>query len=490
MRELAIALEPGIKKPLYEQIYNYIKREIQKGELRAGERLPSGRALSASLEVSRSTVDLAYGQLVSEGYLEAVPCKGYFVCRIEGLYSLHPGREPEMEDGDAKAGDWDYDLTPNGIDLCSFPYDVWRKLTRNVLLEDSRELFQLGDPKGDYQLRETISHYLHQARGVVCRPEQIVLGAGNDYLLMLLSAVLGTKRRVAMESPTYKHAYRVFEQLGFSLTTVPMDTEGMSVESLKASGADIAYVMPSHQYPLGIVMPIKRRLELLKWASEKAGRYLIEDDYDSEFRYKGKPVPALQGTDQNGCVIYIGTFSKSIAPAILISYLVLPEPLLEECEKALGCFSSTVSRIDQMVLNHFIQEGYFERHLNRMRRIYGRKHDILLGELKKLSGICRVTGENAGVHLLVEFYNGMGEEEIIRRASEKRVRVYPLSEYTIDAQKIPVKRQKQKEQKNAGGDGMCSAVLLGYATLSERELSEAAARLADAWRGAETENKR
>ena len=485
MRELAITLDPGRKEPLYEQIYSYIKQEIQKGELRAGERLPSGRALSVSLEVSRSTVDLAYGQLVSEGYLEAVPCKGYFVCRIEGLYSLNPGKEPKKADGGSEGRSWDYDLTPNGIDLDSFPYDVWRKLTRNVLLEDSRELFQLGDPKGDYQLRETISHYLHQARGVVCRPEQVVLGAGNDYLLMLLSAILGTKPHVAMESPTYKHAYRVFEQLGFSLTTVPMDSGGMSVGYLRASEADIAYVMPSHQYPLGIVMPIKRRLELLKWASEKEGRYLIEDDYDSEFRYKGKPVPALQGTDQNGRVIYIGTFSKSIAPAIRISYLVLPEPLLEKCEKALGCFSSTVSRIDQMVLNHFIQEGYFERHLNRMRRIYGRKHDILLGELKKLSGVCRITGENAGVHLLVEFSGGMSEEEIIRRASAQKVRVYPLSEYTIDASRVPAEGQEKDGHKESWKQRTRSAVLLGYATLSEQELLEAARRLLSAWGGAD-----
>ena len=467
MRELAIGLDPDTKEPLYEQIYSYIKHDIQKGQLRAGERLPSSRSLSASLEVSRSTVELAYEQLASEGYLEAVPCRGYYVCRIEGLYSLDAGKEPVREKRPAGTSAWDFDLTPNGIDLESFPFDVWRRLTRNVLLDDSRELFQLGDPKGEWELRETISRYLHQARGVSCRPEQVVLGAGNDYLLMLLSVILGTGRRVAMESPTYKHAYRIFEQLGFSLTTVSMDARGMRVEELEASGADTAYVMPSHQYPLGIVMPISRRMELLKWASGKEGRYLIEDDYDSEFRYKGKPVPALQGADRNGRVIYIGTFSKSIAPAIRISYLVLPERLLEKAEDRLRRFSSTVSRTDQMILHHFIQEGYFERHLNRMRRIYGRKHDILLGELKKLSGSVRVTGEHAGVHLLVEFQNGMTEAEVIRRAEEQRVRVYPLSEYTIDG----------------SGEKMRNpAVLLGYATLTEEELLEAATRLVKAWK--------
>ena len=462
MRELTISLNGKAGIPLYEQIYSYIKKDIREGRLRPGDRLPSGRSLSACLEVSRSTVDLAYEQLVSEGYIESIPCKGYYVCRIEGLYRLNTDREPEQPKKKQEAPAWDFDLTPNGIDLDSFPYGVWRKITRNVLLDDKKELFQLGDPKGEPDLRESISRYLHQARGVNCRPEQVILGAGNDYLLMLLTALLGTGHRIAMEDPTYKHAYGIFEQLGYELAAVPMDAGGMEIAGLQASGADIAYVMPSHQYPLGIVMPIKRRLELLAWASEKEGRYLIEDDYDSEFRYTGKPIPALQGADLNGRVIYIGTFSKSVAPAIRISYLVLPEPLLKDCGEKLTRFSSTVSRIDQMTLHYFLEEGHFERHLNRMRAIYGRKHDILLGELKKLSGICRVTGEHAGVHLLAEFQNGMTEAEAIRRARQQRVRVYPLSEYTIGESKKP-------------------SVLLGYATLSERELFQAAKRLLKAW---------
>lgn len=469
MRELAISLNPEARAPLYEQIYSYIKHEIQEGQLLPGERLPSSRSLSASLEVSRSTVDLAYEQLVSEGYLEAVPWKGYYVCQIEGLYSLNSGFQPAQgKKRTEKDAAWAYDLTPDGIDLEHFPYEVWRKLTRNVLLDDRRELFQPGDPRGEWELRETISRYLHQARGVICRPEQVILGAGNDYLLMLLSAVLGTDRLTAMESPTYRHAYRIFEQLGFPLTTVPMDSCGMQVEMLAASGADTAYVMPSHQYPLGIVMPIKRRLELLKWASGKEGRYLIEDDHDSEFRYRGKPIPALQGADRDGRVIYLGTFSKSIAPAIRISYLVLPEPLLSQAEEGLSRFSSTVSRIDQMVLNQFIRGGYFERHLNRMRRIYGRKHDAFLESLGELSPSVRITGENAGLHLLAEFQNGMEEEEAVKRAREQGIQVRPLSAYMTD----DARREKQK-----------AAVLLGYATLTEQELIEAAALLVKAWGG-------
>ena len=469
MRELTISLKPKSKTPLYEQIYNYIKHDIQNGRIKAREKLPSSRALSAYLEVSRSTVDLAYEQLLSEGYLESVPCKGYYACQIEELYHFSPDRSMKEKLVFQEKSSCQYDFTPRGIDLDSFPYGVWRKITRNILLDDKKELFQLGDPRGEWELRETICSYLHQARGVNCCPGQIIIGAGNDYLLLLLSTLLGKERRIAMETPTYKHAYKIFEQLGYSLCTIPMDARGMQVSKLQGSGVDIAYVMPSHQYPLGIVMPIKRRLELLSWAANQEGRYIIEDDYDSAFRYKGKPIPALQGTDQRDSVIYIGTFSKSIAPAIRISYMVLPDRLMQKCENQILHFSSTVSRIDQMILNQFLKDGYYERHLNRMRIIYGKRHDFLLKELKKIKG-CRITGENAGVHLLVEFVNGMTEEEGIRKAKEEGVKVYPLSEYEIRGPEENIIREEKK-----------STVILGYATLSEPEILEAARRLGRAW---------
>lgn len=473
MQELTIPLTPKSKTPLYEQIYTYIKQDIQTGRIRAKEKLPSTRSLSACLEVSRSTVDLAYEQLLSEGYIESLPCKGYYACQIEALYHFQESKAVKTPALSMKKTAYAYDFTPSGIDLDSFPYGTWRKITRNILLDDNKDLFQLGDPKGEWELREAVTDYLHQARGVNCRPEQVIIGAGNDYLLLLLSAILGTGRRIAMETPTYKHAYKIFAQLGFELCTVPVDASGMQVSRLERSGAGIAYVMPSHQYPLGIVMPIKRRLELLSWAGREEGRYIIEDDYDSEFRYKGKPIPALRGTDGQEKVIYLGTFSKSIAPAIRISYLVLPEGLLQESENNLQKFSSTVSRIDQMTLYQFLKEGHYERHLNRMRAIYGRKHELLLGELKKMSGFCRVTGEHAGVHLLVEFTNGMTEREAIERAGAAGVKVYPLSEYEIGNGPEIRERPGQKRQN--------ATVILGYATLSEKELVEAAGRLRKAW---------
>lgn len=242
----------------------------------------------------------------------------------------------------------------------------------------------------------------------------------------------------------------------------------MRVDELRRSGADIAFVMPSHQYPLGIVMPLKRRMELLKWAGEKEGRYIIEDDYDSEFRYKGKPIPALQGYDGAGKVIYMGTFSKSIAPAIRMSYMVLPEPVLKKYRERCGFISSTVSKVDQLILQKFIEEGYFERHLNKTRALYKNRHDVLLACLREIKAEFTVSGENAGVHLLLHFHNGRPEEELIRQAEEKGVKVYGLSGYYVD--------QDAAEKKNG------AVVLLGYANMSEQAIREAAALLGEAWK--------
>ncbi len=462
MYEMILNLD-GEKKNLYEQIYEYIREEIRKGRIRCGERLPSTRILAGRLDVSRSTAQLAYEQLLSEGYIEAVPCKGYFVCEMDGLYHLEQETAVSEENETTETRKYLYDFTPNGIDLEHFPYAVWRKLSREVLQDDQKELFHLGDPKGEYALRKAISSYLHQARGVNAQPSQIVIGAGNDYLQMLLSRMLGTERRIAMESPGYRHAYDIFQRLGYDCCTVSMDRYGMDVRELQKSGADMAYVMPSHQYPMGIVMPVRRRQELLQWAVMKEERYIIEDDYDSEFRYIGKPIPSLQGSDTCQKVIYIGTFSKSIMPSLRISYLVLPMRLLERYEQVGRSFSCTVSRTDQKMLQLFMERGYFERHLNKMRALYRSKHDILLGELRRMKGIKRIFGERSGVHLLVQMEDKRTEQELTDCAGQAGIRVYPLSEYCLD-------------------DRTCETMmLLGYATMKEEEIRTAAGLLERSW---------
>lgn len=463
MNELTISLDTRSRIPLYEQIYDYIKTDIQSGRIPYGEKLPSTRFLSKHLEVSRSTVELAYEQLLSEGYIESVPYKGFFVAQIDELYHLKKDKpKPQRERKEAHR--YRYDFTPNGVDLKSFPYNVWRKLSKDILLDDRTELFRSGDSQGEYGFRSAICSYLYQARGVDCTPDQIIVGAGSDYILMLLGMILGMDHTIAFEDPTYKQAYRMEGGMSYNRVPISMDKNGMKVTELEKSGADIAYVTPSHQYPTGVVMPIRRRMELLKWACEAQGRYIVEDDYDSEFRYKGKPIPALKGYDVNDKVIYLGTFSKSIAPAIRLSYMILPKPLLQAYDQKARFVNSTVSKVDQLIVQKFIEEGYYERHLNKTRALYKSRHDVLIEELRPMADICTISGENAGVHLLLTFQNGMAEEELIDRAARADIRVYGLSDYRI--------RENCEEK---------ATILLGYANLTEDQIREAARLLRDCW---------
>lgn len=464
MHELTISLDHQKNNPMYEQIYEYIREEIQNGKIPSGEKLPSTREFSRYLGVSRSTVDLAYAQLVAEGYVESVPWKGYFVCEMDITYQVFTKKE-DYQPQEVKQ-EWLCDFALNGIHREGFPYQVWRKISKNILADDDGTLFQLGDPQGQQELRRELVKYLHYARGVNCKEEQILIGAGNDYLLLLLHIILGEGWKVAMDNPTYSSAYRVFMSVGYDVVGLEPDDMGMKPDKLENSGADIAYVMPSHQFPLGSVMPIKRRQQLLKWAGQKENRFLIEDDYDSEFRYKGKPIPSLQGFDTKDKVIYLGTFSKSLAPAIRISYMVLPLKILEWYRERAETFSVTVSRVDQKIMEIFLRDGYFQRHLNRMRGVYRGKHDCLLAEMKKLQDICTVYGENAGVHVLIEMKNGLSEEETIQRAEKVGIRIYGLSEFAIGF---------METRKNP-------TILMGYATLSEDQIRQGIRKLNQVWR--------
>ncbi len=468
MKELPIhiQLHPKDSKTLYEQIYEYIRDEIRTGSLLQNERLPSARFLAEYLQVSRTTVDMAYDQLVSEGYLEARPRRGYFVSAYEELDVIDeiPPREgTELQDAKERER-ISYDFSPSAIDMRYFPYATWKKITKNILVDANSKMFSLGEPQGDLGLRMTICRYLHGSRGVNCEPEQIVIGAGNDYLLLLLEKILGRHVHVAMENPTYVRAYRIFRSCAYPVSLIPMDENGIRVDCLRKTDARVAYVMPSHQYPTGISMPIGRRMELLKWAAEDKERYLIEDDYDSEFRYRGKPLPSLQASDHNGKVVYIGTFSKSIAPAIRISYMVLPYPLLEQYRSVCSCYSSTVSRLDQAILNEFIQDGYFERYLNKMRKRYREKHDLLLNELKPFENAFRISGSNAGQHVLLTDVRGRDEEMLASLAEEAGVKVYRMQDFRIE--------------KNTDAPAM---LILGYGALSFEEIRAGVMQLKKVW---------
>ena len=465
MNELIISLSEKQGKHLYEQIYSHIKQEIVEGRMNTKEKLPSTRALSLYLQVSRSTVALAYDQLSAEGYIEAVPGSGYYVSKLDNLYQAAEGKITDIPSSQQKKEENRIVFSPVGVDLSQFPYPAWRRITREVLGADE-ELFVGGDAQGELALRTSIRQYIHAARGVNCIEDQIIVGAGNEYLLMLLQKLIAKDTVVAFEDPTYMKAYKSFEDAGFPVKLVSMDRNGMNVAQLEESGAHIAYVMPSHQYPTGTVMPIGRRLELLKWAAVSEDRYVIEDDYDSEFRYKGKPIPSLQSTDRGDNVIYIGTFSKAVAPAIRVSYMVLPKILLQRYREYGSYLSATVSRIDQRVLNEFMKRGYFERYLNRMRKVYRQKHDLLLTLLKPFEKRFVITGEWAGLHLLLTAKDSVEEEELILSAGQAGVQVFGMSANRVE-----------KNGKNQTG----ATVILGFAALNEKEIIRGIEQLKTVW---------
>ncbi|MBP3487541.1 MAG: PLP-dependent aminotransferase family protein [Roseburia sp.] len=486
MIEIMIDLQGGAKAPLYEKIYEHIKREIVGGKIATGEKLPSTRRLAGNLAVSRSTVEMAYDQLLAEGYIQSQPCRGFFVCDIAQLYRLGTAdmqtpAEEERESGEA----CEVDFSPYAIDTGSFPYNIWRKISRNVLMDDREELLLAGDGQGEYGLRSEIAGYLHQARGVNCSPSDVILGAGNEYLEILLAQLLGGERTILMENPGYPQAYRTFCNMGYQVKTVAATEQGLNVQTVRDVSPELVYIMPSHQFPLGSVMPLKARLELLAWAAEKPERYLIEDDHDSEYRYRGKPIPSLQSVDGQGKVIYLGTFSKSIAPSLRISYMVLPPQLMERYRENCGFYSTTVPRMLQDILKEFIRDGHFERHLNKMRGVYRSRHDFLLGELKKRGWVRKVSGDHAGLHVLVEVDTTLTEEELCKRARMQGVAVSGLKEYELERAKADTEVVLERTQisgeaaakrgagsKEGGRSGGFPVLLLGYGKLTEPEIAK------------------
>lgn len=451
---LTCHLDANSSIPLYEQIYLYIRQEIRSGALKREQKLPSTRLLANHLQISRNTVDLAYGQLLSEGYIESIPKRGYFVCKVNDLMELQGTKQRKKPLKVDEQKSYPYDFSPFAVDINQFPVATWRKLSRECMNYDNNDLFLLGERQGDSSFRQAIQQYLHDSRGVNCTKEQIIIGAGADYLLQLLAQLLPEKSKIAMENPTYRQAYLIFSGLGFPIDAISLTNTGMDLNLLEKSDCNICYVTPAHQYPVGIVMPYKQRIELLHWANQQENRYIIEDDHDSEFRYRGKPIPALAGLDTSDKVIYLGTFSRAIAPAIRIGYMVLPEPLLERYQTSFSYYASTVSRVDQAILTSFIRGGYFERHLNRMRKIYKAKHDILIQALARFGDEITIYNANAGLHLFVQFHGNYTEEELLENAQNHGIKLYSLKKHYITD--VPTK------------DGIY--LLLGFGNLTEEQI--------------------
>ncbi len=452
------------KIPIYQQLYHFLKKEIQTGSIPCDTRLPSKRKLATYLGLSLNTIQAAYDQLIEEGYVTAQEKKGFFVCRLDQLQHLVliPAT-PSASAADQPIVAYDYSF--HGVDMPTFPFTVWRRLMKEIINEYDSELLTPGDSLGYHRLRTAIATYLHQSRGVNCTERQVIISSGTEMLFQTLIQLFDQDAVYGIENPGYEKLNQLFSGNRASFCAIQIDDCGMSPEYIQRCNANILCITPAHQFPSGQIMPINRRIQLLNWANQIPGRYLIEDDYDSEFKYSGKPIPALQGLDSNEKVIYMGSLSKSLSPTLRVSYMVLPNHLMERYHKNLSYLLCPVPVFEQKVLCRFMEEGYFERHLNKMRNIYRRKREVLTEALLKSRCPVKIIGADAGLHLMVEVGNAMTEKELISCALEQGIKVYGSSNYYYDKAFLPEH----------------PAIILGYAMISEEEIISSVPRLVKAW---------
>lgn len=465
MLELTPVLRKDSSKPLYIQLADFIKHEIRKKHILPNEKLPSKRKLATHLQISLNTVQAAYDQLCAEGYVESSPRKGLYVQTIDEEYKnqLETKASPIVNKPNQQKV-VKIDFNSGQVDRKYFPYNTWRKLSMQSIYEDQNFWFSNGDPQGEFNLREQIAKHLYATRGVICQPNQIIIGAGTQVLIGLISLLLGRDKSYGLENPGYHRIRVVLQDMGIETLPIPVDENGMDVSLLNKSKANVAYVTPSHQFPYGMIMPIARRLELINWAEENNG-FIIEDDYDGEYRYKGKPIPALQGLAKNSQIIYLGTFSKSLIPSLRISYAVLPTQLYSTYVKQFTVYKQTVSRMHQDTLYHFIKGGHWNSHLNKMRTLYRKKRQALLQAIHRhLDRNVEVIGENAGLHIVLEVKRDLSEKRLVEKAMEFGVKVYPVSTYYF--------------QNEYSGN---PKVILGYGGLTETEIETGVELLKEAW---------
>lgn len=461
-------------KPLYEYLYGCIKRDILEGKIKPEEKLPSKRSLAKHLNISVITVENAYAQLLLEGYLYSVETKGYFACRLER--AKMPVKEPERVEAEEE---FEYqffaDFRANRMRRMNFPFSVWSKLMREVLSSQDEALLKTVPYNGVYILRCAIAEYLYEFRRMSVSPDQIIIGAGTEYLYGRLIQLMGTGCIYGVEDPGYKKIPEIYERNGVKWEYLSTDNGEIEMENLKRSGCNMVHVSPAHCFPLGIVMPVKKRQELLQWAKAEKNRYIIEDDYDCEFRYDGKPIPPMQSMDGDGKVIYMNTFSKSLVPSIRISYLVLPKHLMEKYVQSMSFYSCTVPSFEQYTLAKFISEGYFERHINRMKNHYKSQRNRLVEEIKKspLAQISSIHEENAGTHFLLRIKTAIPDKRILEEVRKRDMDISCLSEYY--ANPLP---------------DMEHTLVINYAGIHKERIKEAVDRLSAVFTEENQEEKR
>lgn len=468
---LTYSFENRGKDSLYEYLYKQIKNDINGHKLSTGEKLPSKRALAKHLNISTITVENAYSQLVAEGYIYSIPKSGFYVSDISmannSVWTILDKESVEKTDTikvEEKTPDYFMDFVNNSIVSENFPFSTWNKLLRETMSEDRNDLMVKAPSIGIYELRLAIKNYLYQFRGMVVEPEQIVVGAGTEYLYGLIIQLLGFDKIYGVEEPGYQKISRIYGANKVTCVHIPLDENGIDMVELKKSHAHVVHISPSHHFPTGVVTPISRRHELLSWAAQSKDRFIIEDDYDSEFRLLGKPIPALHSIDGSEKVIYINTFSKSLTSTIRISYMVLPKTLMERYNKELSFYACTVSNFEQYTLAEFIQQGYLEKHINRMRNHYRSIRDTILANIKSKMENKKsiIMEEDAGLHFLLKMETELSDMELIHRAAKNGIHVSCLSQYYYDQTKA-----------------IDHTLIINYSGVNSDKISEAIDRLYD-----------
>ncbi len=430
---------------LCEYLYSSIKNQILQGILRADEKLPSKRSLASHLGISVITVQNAYGQLISEGYIYSIEKKGFFVTDILLGKSNSGGSELlEMRSGSsvdlstfsgAKKTDVEKeyfaDFRSNSTSYEKFPFSLWAHTMRNVLNSGDEKLLQRVGVKGIYDLRRSIADYLREFRNMNVNPEQVVIGAGTESLYSMVVQLLGQDKVYAVENPGYHKVEGVFRMNGAGTEPVMIDSQGINPAGLEQINADVVHVSPAHHFPTGIVMPVRRRQELLAWAEAVPDRFIIEDDYDSEFRFNGKPLPTLQSADMGGRVIYINSFSKTLAPSFRMSYMVLPEKLLSEFDKKFGFYSCPVSAFEQYTLSEFIRAGFYGKHIIRMKNFYRNLRNELIRALEnsRISEKMIIKEEEAGLHFLLSIKSEDSSNGLMQKFQKKNINLPLLRDF-------------------------------------------------------------
>jgi GntR family transcriptional regulator/MocR family aminotransferase len=464
-------LDTKIDKPIYYQLYEYIRNEITSGKIMSETNLPSLRKLSKYLNLSKNTVEAAYQQLYVEGYIESVPKVGYKVVDIKSdLYKLSNSSSSIVikHDENDSLKKYKYDFTPKSSDRACFDIAAWKKIFNAVLNEEGADFLSYGDPQGDYELREEIAKYIYENRGANCHPSQIVLGAGTQYCLSFLCQMLRPNYdNVGMEDPGSDKFRFIFERHQFEVKPINVHEQGIDIKQLEDSKSKIVFVTPSNQYPKGIVMSVSNRLQLLNWAQSNDG-IIIEDDYDSEMRFTGKPIPSLKSLDNSDKVVYLGSFSKVFLPAIRISYMVLPKWLLELYLDKYSMYEQTTSIFNQKALARFMKEGYWQSHVRKIRRHYQNKYNTITKAIQThMKGKVKLISTSAGLRVILEISTDLSEAEVVSMAKGAGIDIWPISKYYMGH--------------NSTEESGKVKVILSYRSIAIEDIEEAVKTLKRVW---------